>query len=203
MTPGAAVATKSNARASGPMRPNTGTRGCTLRYSRSDASVSIGIANTPGCTCARLEADRRVLEQRGEVALGVDLDEQDPLAHARRRAAPWPRSTVLFPTPPLPVKKSRRRSSRSAQRPSDGRSASGRSRRAGCAVFLDLDVGDLVGRGADPAALDVGQPDHRRADRPSAVVDGLDHVFGTCRRSRGQFLGGVHDADPKLHVEGI
>jgi len=43
-TPGAAVATKSNARASGPIRPNTGTRACTLRYSRSDASVSICIA---------------------------------------------------------------------------------------------------------------------------------------------------------------
>ena len=43
-TPGAAVATKSNARAIGPMRPNTGTRACTLRYSRSDASVSICIA---------------------------------------------------------------------------------------------------------------------------------------------------------------
>ncbi len=49
-TPGAAVATKSKARASGPRRPNTGTRACTFRYSRSDASVSICMTNTPGYT---------------------------------------------------------------------------------------------------------------------------------------------------------
>ena len=37
-----------------------------------------------GVDLARREPDRRVLELRGDVALGVDLDEQDALADARR-----------------------------------------------------------------------------------------------------------------------
>ena len=49
-TPGAAVATKSNALASGPMRPTTGIRSWSFRYSRSDASVSMVMANRPGRT---------------------------------------------------------------------------------------------------------------------------------------------------------
>ena len=48
LTPGAAVATKSSARASGPRRPRIGTRMLSFRYSRSDASVSIAMARTPG-----------------------------------------------------------------------------------------------------------------------------------------------------------
>ncbi len=48
--PGAAVATKSKARATGPIRPTTGTRTIARRYSRSDASVSIDIAVRPGAT---------------------------------------------------------------------------------------------------------------------------------------------------------
>ena len=47
-TPGAAVATKSKALASGPMRPTTGMRSWSLRYSRSDASVSMVMAKRPG-----------------------------------------------------------------------------------------------------------------------------------------------------------
>ena len=47
-TPGAAVATKSSTRASGPSRPSTGTRRLSLRYSLSDSSVRIAIAKTPG-----------------------------------------------------------------------------------------------------------------------------------------------------------
>ena len=79
-TPGAAVATKSNARASGPMPPEhrdlrlhlevLAQRRLGVHLHREDAGVHL----------AGLEADRRVLEQRGEVALGVDLDEQDALA---------------------------------------------------------------------------------------------------------------------------
>ena len=49
-TPGAAVATNSSTRASGPSRPSTGTLRFSRRYSCSDASVSIDIARTPGCT---------------------------------------------------------------------------------------------------------------------------------------------------------
>ena len=61
----------------------TGTRRLTRRYSRSDASVSIAIASTPGIDLARREADGLLLELRGDVALGVDLDEQHALPVAR------------------------------------------------------------------------------------------------------------------------
>ena len=102
-TPGAAVATKSSTRASGPMPPDhrhpqvepAGTR-C------SDASVSIAIASTPGMDLRGREADRRVLELRGDVALGVDLDEQDALADARPRAARWPRPSCSCRRRPCP-----------------------------------------------------------------------------------------------------
>ena len=43
-TPGAAVATKSKAFATGPIRPITGTRAIIFKYSLSEASVSIDIA---------------------------------------------------------------------------------------------------------------------------------------------------------------
>ena len=49
-TPGAAVATKSKALARGPMRPTTGMRRLSRRYSRSDASVSIDMAHSDGNT---------------------------------------------------------------------------------------------------------------------------------------------------------
>ena len=47
-TPGAAVATKSNIFATGPIRPSTGTLRFSFRYSWSDASVCMVIPNTPG-----------------------------------------------------------------------------------------------------------------------------------------------------------
>ena len=54
-TPGAAVARKSNALATGPIRPTTGTCNWSLRYSRSDASVSIVMAKSPGWTSFSLK----------------------------------------------------------------------------------------------------------------------------------------------------
>ena len=55
-TPGAAVARKSNALATGPMRPTIGTCSWSLRYSRSDASVSMVMAKRPGWTSFSLNA---------------------------------------------------------------------------------------------------------------------------------------------------
>ena len=46
--------------------------------------MSIAIARTPGWTSLGLNPTGRVLELRGDVALGVDLDEQDALADVRR-----------------------------------------------------------------------------------------------------------------------
>ena len=66
---------------------------------------------------ARLEADRPLLELRGDVALGVDLDEQHALADVRRRAARSRRPSCSCRRRPCPVKKSRRRSSRSGAGP--------------------------------------------------------------------------------------
>ena len=97
-----------------------GTRMLTRRYSRSDASVSIAIASTPGIDLAGREADRLLLELRGDVALGVDLDEQHALADAARASSAVAAAIVLLPTPPLPVKNRQRRSSRSGPAPSHG-----------------------------------------------------------------------------------
>ena len=55
-TPGAAVARKSKALATGPIRPTMGIWSCILRYSRSDASVSIVMAKSPGWTSFSLNA---------------------------------------------------------------------------------------------------------------------------------------------------
>ena len=81
-TPGAAVATKSRLLASGPMRASSGMRSWSLRYSWSDSSVSIVMANRPGTTSRGSKAVGPDLEDVGEVALGVDLDEQRALAPA-------------------------------------------------------------------------------------------------------------------------
>ena len=74
------MATKSKALASGPMRPTTGIWRFSFRYSRSDASVSIDMAKTPGATSRSAKAVGLGLEEGGQVALGVDLAGQDPLA---------------------------------------------------------------------------------------------------------------------------
>ena len=47
-TPGAAVAMKSKVRATGPIRPNSGILSWRLRYSLSEASVSMDIAHRLG-----------------------------------------------------------------------------------------------------------------------------------------------------------
>ena len=78
--PGAAVATKSKALASGPMRPTTGMRRCSLRYSRSEASVSIDIDHTPGAISRGREVGRGRLEERRDVPLGIDLADEDALS---------------------------------------------------------------------------------------------------------------------------
>ena len=79
-TPGAAVATKSKALASGPMRPTTGMRSCSLRYSRSDASVSIDIDQTPGAISRGVKSVGGASNSDGHVTLGVDLADEDALA---------------------------------------------------------------------------------------------------------------------------
>ena len=62
------------------MRPNTGTLRLHLEVL---AQRRLGVhlhREDAGMHLAGLEADRGVLEQRGEVVLGVDLDQEDPLA---------------------------------------------------------------------------------------------------------------------------
>ena len=74
------MATKSNALASGPIRPTTGMRRLSFRYSRSDASVSIDMAHRPGTTLEGREGGRAGLEVGRDVALGVDLAQQGAAA---------------------------------------------------------------------------------------------------------------------------
>ena len=81
-TPGAASATKSNVRASGPMRPTSGTLTNSRRYSRSESSVFIAMREQAAVDLPRLERERRRVERGGERALGVHLADQRALAAA-------------------------------------------------------------------------------------------------------------------------
>ncbi len=111
-TPGAAVATKSNTLASGPTRPGIGTRRFRRRYSWSDSSVSMAMADSPGKTTSGRNPTGRFSKKAA----------MSPRPSAETSSTRWPCSaasramaaeTVLLPTPPLPVKNSSRRSSRS------------------------------------------------------------------------------------------
>ena len=68
----------------GRARPSTGTRRLSLQVLLQRRLGVHRHREDPGIDLARLEADRALLELRGDVALGVDLDEQDALADVRR-----------------------------------------------------------------------------------------------------------------------
>src|SRR5829696_5255380 len=195
LTPGAAVATKSNARAIGPMRPNTGTRACTFRYSRSDDSVSICIANTPGCTWRGSKPTGACSKRAVRLFLASTSTSRTflPWSAARRAVAAV---TVLLPTPPLPVKKSSRRSS-SPLTPDVGLPAEADALVG--PVLIDLDVGDPSGRDADAATLDVGQP-HHRGVAGQRLVDGADDLVGSSVELEGELFGRVDDTDANFHA---
>src|SRR5712692_398137 len=207
-TPGAAVATKSKTRASGPRRPSTGTRACTLRYSRNEASVFICIANTPGCTCW------------GSKPTGGCSNNavRFPLASTSTRRTRFPRSaasrataavTVLLPTPPFPVKKSNRRSR------IGGPSNAGSSNAAGSgpmgvalaaeadvlagAVAVDLDVGDLVDGRTHSPTLGVGEP-HDGLPVGHGSVDEADDVVDLTVELEAQLFGCVQNPDAYFHA---
>src|SRR5271165_276467 len=190
------------------MRPTTGMRNCNLRYSRNEASVSIDIDQTPGAI------------SRGVKSVGgaSNSDVTSPLAstsQTRTRlpcsAASWerPAATVVLPTPPLPVTKSSRRSSRSgaaltARVPvpppwtcSGGAEPDAALRRR----RPDLDVGDLDDRDADPTALPVGQPEDPVAGLEQ-VLDVGDHLvaIGILGHLHLELLGCVGDADAPVHL---
>src|SRR5713101_5584746 len=212
-TPGAAVATKSKTRASGPRRPSTGTRACTLRYSRNEASVFICIANTPGCTCW------------GSKPTGGCSNNavRFPLASTSTRRTRFPRSaasrataavTVLLPTPPFPVKKSNRRSRIGG--PSNAGSSNARSSNApgsgpmgvelaaeadvlAGAVAVDLDVGDLVDGRTHPPTLGVGEP-HDGLPVGHGGVDEADDVVDLTVELEAQLLGCVQNPDAYFHA---
>ena len=184
-----------------PDTPETGTRACTFRYSRSDASVSICIAKMPGYTWRGSNPTGRMLEQRGEVVLGVDLDEQDPLAplggEQRRR-----RGHRALPDPALPGEE---------EQPAIEQGRRGAHRRNPLAaeadaptrsVFRDLDVGDLRRRDADPTALHVGQP-HHRSTVAHGSVDLGDDVVGSSVDLEVELFGRVGDTDVKVHAANL
>ena len=80
MTPGAASATKSNVLASGPMRPSSGIFTNSRRYSRSESSVFIVIANRFGATSVGSNSSVPTSKALAQRALGVHL------AHERATA---------------------------------------------------------------------------------------------------------------------
>src|SRR5580704_15696287 len=157
------------------MRPTTGIFRLSFRYSRSDASVSIDMAKTPGAISRSANA----------VGAASKSDERSPFASTSQAstrlpcsAANWASAaaTVVLPTPPLPVTKTSRRSRRpgavttAPSRPADRSRPPGKppGRRSGGAEphpalvdrCADLDVRDLGDRHGHAAATAVGQPEH-------------------------------------------
>ena len=111
-TPGAAVATKSNTLASGPTRPGNGSLRLRRRYSWSDASVSMAMAQRAGKTISgRKPTGRRSKKAAMSPRPSADTRSTFRPCWAARRA--MAAETVVLPTPPFPVKKRSRRPRRS------------------------------------------------------------------------------------------
>src|SRR3954451_15035464 len=193
-TPGAAVATKSKARAMGPMRPKTGTRACTLRYSRNDASVSICIANTPGWTWRGSKPTGACSNSAVRLFFASTSTSRTRLPRSAARSA-VAAGTVLLPTPPLPVKKRSRRSSS----PLTCEGLAPEADALVVRVLVDLDVGDPFGRDPDPTALGVGHP-HDRSAVGQRLVDASDDLVCGSVELDAELLGRVHDTDAKFHA---
>ena len=100
---------------------------------------------------ARLEADRPLLELRGDVALGVDLDEQDPLADARREQRGRGGDRALADAA-LAREEEQAPVEQIGRGPDHGAPLPGaEADLAISGIARDLDEGDLVGRDADAA----------------------------------------------------
>src|SRR5436305_7403114 len=202
-TPGAAVATNSKARASGPMRPTTGTRRLSRRYSRSDASVSIDIVDSLGSTSAGWKPVWPVSRASASAPLASISQRRVRLPRlAARRASD--EATVVLPTPPLPVTKRSLRSRMSAgtRRPAPAGASSGGTEAdpAVLAGHAHLDVGHPGHRHADPPASAVGQPQ----DGVGAAEGRVDVVHqlvavGVVGDLDLDLLGRVDDADTDVH----
>ena len=167
-TPGAAVATKSNALANGPMRPTTGIRRLSLRYSRSDASVSIDMAHSPGRTS-------RAAKFVGPVSKYAEMSPLASTSHSRvrrpcseaysasddghRRLAD---ATLAGDEDEAAVEQADHRCARGRGRRGSGGAETDAALGDGCP---DLDVGDRGHGHADAPALAVGEPQDAGGDR--------------------------------------
>ena len=110
MTPGAASATKSNVRASGPMRPTSGTRRNSLRYSRRASSVFIAIASSRLSTARGLKSSDVTSRAAARAPL-ASISQTSVRCPARAARYPRAAATDVFPAPPFPVTKISSRSS--------------------------------------------------------------------------------------------
>ena len=112
MTPGAASATKSKVRASGPMRPEQRHLELQLEVLLQRLLGVHGHAPQVRGQLAWARTTAAALEGVGQVALGVDLAHQGALGRAGPTSSASPAAMLVLPTPPLPVTNSRRWSSR-------------------------------------------------------------------------------------------
>src|SRR5207248_4503555 len=200
-TPGAAVATNSKARASGPMRPTTGTRRKSRRYSRSDASVSIDMAHRRGCTSVGWNFVFPVSRASAIAPLASISQSRVRLPRlAASRASD--EATVVLPTPPLPVTTNSLRSSRSRRTPgaADAPSGGTEANPAVLARYAHLNVGHPGRRHPDPPASTVGQPQ----DAVLATQGRVDVVhqlvaIGVVGHLDLDLLGRVDDTDADVH----
>src|SRR5688572_2685836 len=182
------------------MRPTKGMRN-SRRYSFSDCSVSIVIAE-------RLGSISRGRYSSGPVSNARARSPFSSFSHSNVRlpcAAPTMASaaaTLVLPTPPLPVTKSRRRSSIGRDSPIAGGAAlPAEADRSFGRRARDLDVGDLADRYGDVATLLVGQPQHLGFFGERVVDRGLEFVAVDRGVELDQdLLGGVQYPDTNVHV---
>ena len=185
-TPGAALATKSKVRASGPRRATNGIFSWRLRYSFSDSSVSIDIAKRPGRHLALLERGAPDLEEVGQVALGVDLADERALAvlrgeqRERRGDGRLADAALAGDEEQLAIEQV---GGHRPHLPERGGSAS-EADAAAVVGAADLDVGELLRGHAHLAALAVGEP-----EGAAGRQRGVDLLRGARRRRRRRRAG--------------
>src|SRR5258706_3167221 len=137
------------------MRATTGSLSCSFRYSASDSSASIDIANRPGWSSRGLNVVRPASKKSARFPLASSSHTSVRLPRCAA-SSPSAAAMVVLPTPPLPLMNSSFRSSRSTgAKALDGAEPDS----ATLGVAVDLEVGDLGGGHADAAALLVGQPE--------------------------------------------
>ena len=145
----------------------------------------------------RLEPDGPLFELRGDVALGVDLDEEDALADVRREQRGRGGDGALADAA-LPREEQQASVEQIGRGPDHGALPDAEADLAISGIACDLDEGDLVGGDPDLLALLVGEPQHARG-AAEGILDGLRDLVGRLGDVEDELASGVDDSDADFH----